>query len=158
MQLWDVVETYHSDVIGCIIWEFQETFYGRTNGMSWIRITGTSWWRTTETSLGVSFGTCLRRHGDLLMRRRHDVPLRRSHGIIIRRRGDVPLRRFGNVPLRHRWVFHLRCTCDVAGMYRETSLRRCHDVLLPGGTEESLNLYWMCSYVFMSINFNDTNN
>ena len=58
--------------------------------------------------MGVSFETCLRR------------------------REDVPLRRLGDVPLRRRWVFHLRRTCDVTGMYRETSLRRHYDVLLQG--------------------------
>ena len=58
-------------------------------------------------------------------RRRHDIP--------IRRRGDLPLRRLGDVPPRSRWVFHLRRTCDVAGRYRETSLRRRHDILLLGG-------------------------
>ena len=52
----------------------------------------------------------------VLLRRRHDVP--------IRRRGDVPLRRLGDVPPRRRWVFHLRRTYDVAGTYRQTSLRR----------------------------------
>ena len=49
----------------------------------------------------------------------------------LRRREDVPLRRLGDVPLRRRWVFHLRRTCDVTGTYRETSLRRRYDVLLP---------------------------
>ena len=61
----------------------------------------------------------------VLLRRRHDVPIR-CHG-------DVPLRRVGDVPRRHRWVFHLRRNFDVAGTYRETSLRRGYDVLLPGG-------------------------
>ena len=42
----------------------------------------------------------------------------------IRHRGDVLLRRLGDVPTRRRCVFHLRCTCDVAEMYRETSPRR----------------------------------
>ena len=67
------------------------------------------------------------------MGRRHYVPMRCRHNIPIIRREDVPLRRLGNVPLRHRCVFHLRCTCDVAGTYRETSLRGRHDVLLPCG-------------------------
>ena len=47
------------------------------------------------------------------------------------RRGYAPLRRLGEVPPRPRWVFHLRRTCDVTGTYRETSLQRHHDVLLP---------------------------
>ena len=81
--------------------------------------------------MGVSFETCLRRRGDVLMGRHHDIP--------IRRREDVPLRRLGDVPLRRRWVLHLRRTCDVAGTYKETSLRRRHDVLLPGGY-----LKWSC--------------
>ena len=68
------------------------------------------------------------------MGRRHYFPMRRHHNIPIRSREDVPLRRLGDVPLRRRWVFHLRRTCDVTGTYRETSLGRCHDVLLPGGT------------------------
>ena len=59
------------------------------------------------------------------MRRHHDIP--------IRRREDVPLRRLGDVPLRRHWVFCLRRTWEVAGTYRETSLRRRHDVFLPGG-------------------------
>ena len=76
------------------------------------------WWRrTTATLLGVSFGSYRRRRRDVLMGRG----------------GYVPLRRLGDVPLRRHWVFHLRRTCDVTGTYRETSLRRRHDVLLPGG-------------------------
>ena len=67
------------------------------------------------------------------MGRRHYVPMRRHRDIPIRRREDVPLRRLGDVPLRRHWVFHLRRTYDVTGMSRETSLRRRHDVLLPGG-------------------------
>ena len=61
----------------------------------------------------------------VLLRRRYDVP--------IRRRRDAPLRRLGNVPSRRRRVFHLRRNCDVIGTYRETSLRRRHIVLMPGG-------------------------
>ena len=61
----------------------------------------------------------------VLLRPRHDVP--------IRYRGDVPLRPLGDIPRRRRWVFHLRRNCDVAGTYRDTSLGRRYDVLLPGG-------------------------
>ena len=67
------------------------------------------------------------------MGRRHYVPMTRHHDIPIRSHEDVPLRRLGDVPLRRRWVLHLRRTCDVTGMCREMSLRRCPDVLLPGG-------------------------
>ena len=67
------------------------------------------------------------------MGRHRYVPMKRHHDIPIRRREDVPLRRLGSVPLRRRWVFHLRRTCNVTGTSRETSLRRHHDVLLPGG-------------------------
>ena len=42
------------------------------------------------------------------------------------------------VPRRTRWVFPLRRNCNVAGTYRETSLRRWYDVLLPGGTYSDL--------------------
>ena len=48
------------------------------------------------------------------------------------------MRRPSDVPLRRRWVFHLRRPCDVIGTYRETSLRRPHEVSLPGGTD---NIY-----------------
>ena len=60
----------------------------------------------------------------VLLRHRHDVP--------VRCRGDVLMKRLGDVPSKGHWVFHLRRTCDVTGMYRESSLRRHHDVLLPG--------------------------
>ena len=114
------METYHSDVIGVSFGSYRR----RTNGKSWIRTTETSWWRTTETSLGVSFETYLRRCRDGLMGRRHYVPSRRRHYIPIRSREDVPL--------RCRWVFHLRHTCDVAGTYKQTSLRRRDDFFLRG--------------------------
>ena len=61
------------------------------------------------------------------------VLFRRRYGVSIRRRGDAPLRCLGDVPSRRRWVFHLRCTCDVTGTYRETLLRRLYDALMPGG-------------------------
>ena len=61
------------------------------------------------------------------------VLLRSGHDVRIRRRGDVSLRRLGNVPPKRCWVFHLRRTYDVAGTYRETSLQRRYNVLLPGG-------------------------
>ena len=99
----------------------------------WIRTTERSWWRTTETSLGVSFETYLRRGRDVLMGCRHYVSLRRRHDIPLRLCEDVPLRRLGDVPLRRRWMFHLRRTCDVTRTYKKMSLRRGHDVLLPGG-------------------------
>ena len=120
-----MVETYHSDVIECFIWDLQETSQRRTNGTSKIR--------TTETSLGVSFETCLRRRKDALMGCCCYVLLKRFHDVPIRCRGDVPLRRLGDVPLKRHWVFHLRYTCDVAGTYTETLLRRRYDVILSGG-------------------------
>ena len=131
-------------VIGCFIWDIQET--------SWIRTTETSWWRTSEMSLGVSFETCLRRREDVLMRRCCYLLLRRRHDVPIRCRGDVPLRHLNDVPSRCRWVFHLRRTCDVTGTYWETSLRRCHDVLLPG---ESLSL--LLSLKSFSLQLNQMN-
>ena len=94
---WDVLVTYHRDVVGCFIWDLLETL-----------------WRRNDRS------SCY-----VLLRRLYDVPMRR--------RGDAPLRRLSEVPLRRCWVFHLRRTCDVAGTYRETSLRRCHNVLMSSG-------------------------
>ena len=76
------------------------------------------------------------------MGRRHYVPMRRHHDIPIRRREDVPLRRLGDVPLRRRWVFHLRRTYNVAGTYRETSLRRRHHVLLLGALKGSTSRFF----------------
>ena len=70
----------------------------------------------------------------------HNDLLRRRHHILIRQRGDVPLRRC--------WVFHLRRTCDVAGTYRETSLRRRYDVLLPGGKECIVCHCWFFNHGF----------
>ena len=90
-------------------------------------------WRTNETSLGVSFETCFRRSGDVLMGRCYYILLRRHQDFPIRRCGGIPLRHLGVVPPRYCWVYYFRRTCDVAGMYRETSLWWCHDVLLPGG-------------------------
>ena len=83
--------------------------------------------------MGVSFETCLRRRRDVMVTRRYYIFLRRRYDVPIRRRRDAPLRHLGDVPSRCCWVFHLRHTCDVAGTYKETSLRRCHDVLMPGG-------------------------
>ena len=70
-----------------------------------------------------------------MMGRRCYVILRRRYDVPIRLRGDAPLRRLRDVPSRRRWVFHLRRTCDVTGTYRETLLRRRHDVLMPGGKQ-----------------------
>ena len=133
------MESRHSNVIGCLIWDLQETSKRRTNGTLWMRTTETSMWHTTDTSLGVSFDNCLRRRGEVLMGRRSYVLLRRRHDVPIRRHGDVPLRRLGDVPLIHRWVFHLGRTWYVAGTYRETSLQRHRDVMLPAGS--SIILY-----------------
>ena len=84
------------------------------------------------------------------MGRRYYILLRRNHDIPIKRRGDVPLRRLGDVPPRCRWLFYLRRTCDVTETYRETSLRRRRDVLLPGGTFVFLSQIFKCK-VFSQI-------
>ena len=68
-----------------------------------------------------------------MMERRCYVLLRRRYDVPVRRRRDAPLRRLGDVLPRRCWMFRLRCTCDVTETYRETSLRRRHDVLMPGG-------------------------
>ena len=85
------------------------------------------------------------------MGRRHYVPMRRHRDIPIRRSEDVPLRRLGNVPLRRRWVFHLRRTCDVTETYRETSLQRRHDVLIPGGQEVYYHFLFPMLFYFITI-------
>ena len=91
-----------------------------TDGSSWIHITETSLWCTIEVSLGVSFEICLRSRGDVLMERYCYVLLRRRHDVSIRCPGDVPLRHFADGLLRCRWVFHLRCSYNVAGTQRKT--------------------------------------
>ena len=48
-------------------------------------------------------------------------------------RGDVTVRHLGDVPLRCNWVFHLKSHGKVIGTYQETSVRRHHNVSLPGG-------------------------
>ena len=144
-----------------VIWSRERSRDGTRDKASRQRNSETLWRRTTATLLGVSFGSykrrrrdvlmgrsgyvplrrhwvfhlrlLLRRRGDVLMGRRHYVPMRRHNNIPIRRRKDAPLRCVGHVPLRRHWVFYLRCTCDVTRTYRETSLRRRHDVLLPVG-------------------------
>ena len=82
--------------------------------------------------MGVSFKACLRRRGDVMVGRLCYVIFRRRYGVPIRHRGDAPLRCLGDVPSRRRSVFHLRCGSNVTGTYRETSLRRPYDVLMPG--------------------------
>ena len=124
------METYHSDVTGCFIWDLQETSQIWTNGTSWICTTEMPWWQATEASLGVSFETCLRRRGDVLIGRHCYILSRRRHNCPIRRCADVPLRHLGNVPSRRRWVFYLRQTCEVAGTYSETLFECCHNLLL----------------------------
>ena len=76
------------------------------------------------------------------MRRRGYVPLRCL--------GDVPLRCLSDVPPRRHWVFHLRRTSEVAGTYKETSLRRPHEVLLPG---ENLLNYHLAHFCNITTNF-----
>ena len=91
----------------------------------------------------------MRRHGDVLIERRCYVLLRRRRDVPIKRPGNVLLRRLVDVPSRRRWVFHLVRTCDVAGMYRETSLRPRHDIWLLGGAfikEGGVIIYFAMSY------------
>ena len=77
------------------------------------------------------------------MGRRHYVPMRSHH--------DIPIRRPEDVPLRRRWVFHLRRTCDVTETYRETSLQRRHDVLIPGGQEVYYHFLFPMLFYFITI-------
>ena len=97
-----MVETYHSDVIGCLICDLQEASQRLNNGTSWICTIETSYWRTTDTTLCVSFETCFRRCRDVLMGRYCYLLLTPSHDVPVWRREDVPLRRLGDVPPRRR--------------------------------------------------------
>ena len=78
----------------------------------------------------VSFETFLRRSEDEPMRGRCYVLLKGRPYVLIRYRGDAPLKRHGDVPSRRHWVFHLRRNCDVAGTYRETSLRARRELVM----------------------------
>ena len=89
---------------------------------------------TTQTPLGVSFQSCLRHHYYVLLSRCHNVPIRCC--------GDVPLRSLSDVPSRSCWMFHLRRNCDVTGTYRKTPLWRCYDVLMPGGMQVYMKVWW----------------
>ena len=130
-----------------------ETLLWCSNKTSWRRTTETSWRRSIRTSLGVSFETCLRRCGDVIVGRRCYVLLRRRYNVPIWRRRDAPLRRPGDVPLRRRWGFHLRRSCDVTGTYRETSLRRRHDFLMPSGSvlHQSIGIFRMVNLLAVSV-------
>ena len=108
-----------------------------------------SWMRTTEMLLGVSFEICLRRRGDILI----VIPcyvVVHCHDLPIKRLEDLSPRRLGDVPPRRQWVFCLRLTCNVAGTYRETSLQRRHNVLLPGGIY-SRTIFIFLMYRYMCI-------
>ena len=103
--------------------------------------------------MGVWFETCFRRRGDVMMGPHCYVLLRHRYNIPIRHCGDVPLSRLGDVPSRRCWVFHLRRTYDVAETCRETSLRRCHDVLMPGEETATTDPKWHwndCSQVMLA--------
>ena len=80
------------------------------------------------------------RHCYDLLKRRYDIPIRRHR--------DAPLRRLGDVPPRRHWVFHLRRTCGVTGTYRETPLRRRHDVIMPGGIYHSFLAFYLFYLIF----------
>ena len=80
-----------------------------------------------------SFETSLRRRGNVLMGLRCYLILRCRQDVPIRCPEDVPQRSLDDITPRRRWWFHLRCTWDVAGTCRETSLWRHNNVLLPVG-------------------------
>ena len=101
----DVMDTYHWDVLATCQRDVVVCFI-------W-NLLETSWRRTDET----------------LLLRLLETSSRRSNKMSWRR----TTRRFNDVPSRRLWVFHLRGTGDVAGTYREMSLRRRHNGLLPGG-------------------------
>ena len=81
---WDVLVTYHREVVGCFIWDLFETPWRRIDGTSllcpfetslqrsiktlWGRATEMSWRRSIDISLGVSLGTQLWRHWDDVQR------------------------------------------------------------------------------------------
>ena len=73
----------------------------------------TSWRRTDETSSLRPLETWSRPTNKTSWRRTTETAWRRSN--------------------ETSWVFRLRRICDVAGTYKETSLRRRHNILLPGG-------------------------
>ena len=127
MFKWDV-KTYQLEVM-TVIWKRSRDC--SRDKPSRQRNSETWWRRVTATLLGVSFGIYKRRRRDLLMGRR----------------GYLPLRRLGDIPLRRHWVFHLRRTSNVAGRYKEMSLRRSHNVLLLGGPRCTVS---SCNFIYNS--------
>ena len=89
----------------------------------------------------------LRRRGDVLIGRCY-VLLRHCGDVPIWCCGDVPLRCLGDVPSRLRCGYQLKRNCDFAGTYRETTLRRRHNLLLPVGFSllsiEEIKLFCYC--------------
>ena len=81
MHHWDVLATFHRDVVGCFVWDLFKTSWRRNDGASllrpfetslwrsdktsWRRTAETSWRHSVETSLGVSFETYLPRCRDI---------------------------------------------------------------------------------------------
>ena len=139
-----------------------KTYCRPTNEVSGQRNWKTLCRRTTGISLPVLFRTNRRRRRDILMEYRGYVPLRYLGVVPLRHRrvfhfrlvwdlfetyvflrrcydfqiwfcGDELMRRLSNIFPKSCGMFHLRRTCDVAGTYRETSLRRLHNLLLPDG-------------------------
>ena len=75
-------------------------------------------------------------------------PLKTSSRCFNKMSGRRTIKTSWHVPSRRRWVFHLRRTCDIAGTYRETSLRRRDDVLLTLGLELIFWIYYCCIIFF----------
>ena len=118
---WEIVDTYPWDVLVRYHWDVSGCFI-----WDWFE---TSWKRTDGTSLLRPLGTWSQRSNETSWRHTTETSL--------------------YFPLRCRWVFCLRRTCDVVGTYRETSLRRCHGVLLPDGNWIYLLRNCFSNYVYL---------
>ena len=88
-------------------------------------------WDIVECFIWALFERSRRRTDKTLLLGPLETSSRRSNKTSWRRTTETSW--LGDVPSRHRWVFHLRLTCDIAGTYRWTWLRRRHDTLLSGG-------------------------
>ena len=134
IKLGDVVETYHSNVIG--------TYRRRLRDVL-------TWCREYVS---------LRRLGKLPLRRRWMIHLTLVWDLVETYwRGvifvpfwghrDLSLRPLENIPPRCCWVFYLRLICHVVVTCRKKSLRRCH-VLMPRGDKSRLLL--LCAIHFVN--------
>ena len=129
------MEAYHSDVIGCFIWDLSETSQRRTDGTD---VAGTYQWDVLVTYKRDVVGCFIWDLSETLWRRTDGTSLLRPLQTSSRRSNKTSWRRTTEPSWQPSIETSLgvssESTCDVTGTYRETSLRCRCDVLLTDGT------------------------